>query len=161
MTVPCTSTVTVRAVDPVVERGLLMRLYTGARAQEFAALPADQRDGLLALQYEAQDRAITGTTPEATRAVIEVEGAPVGLLVVDRTTTEIRLIDVALLPEARGAGIGTALLTALIDESHSTQRPVTLHVAHGNPARALYERLGFRVVATGGAYDRLEYKETQ
>ncbi len=161
MTVGLTSRPQVRAVDPVAERGLLMGLYARARAEEFASLPEDQRDGLLAFQYEAQDRAITSATPGATRAVIELDGAAVGLFVVHRTPTEIRIVDISLLPEARGAGIGTAVLTELICESRSTQRPVTLHVAHGNRARTLYERLGFRLVATDGAHDRLEYKETE
>ena len=52
-------------------------------------------------------------------------------------------MDIALLPEYRGRGIGTALLEELLVEADATGRRVTIHVERFNPARRLYERLGF------------------
>jgi GNAT superfamily N-acetyltransferase len=42
-------------------------------------------------------------------------------------------------------GIGTAVMHRLIDEAAGTGRPMTFGVVRRNPARWLYERLGFRV----------------
>jgi ribosomal protein S18 acetylase RimI-like enzyme len=71
---------------------------------------------------------------------------------VDRSPKLLRLIDIAMLPEWQGKGIGTHLIRDLIGE----RLPVVLHVAIDNPARALYERLGFEVKAAEGIYLRME-----
>jgi len=51
---------------------------------------------------------------------------------------------IALVPEARGRGIGTSLLSALLDLARDMGFPrISLSVAIANPARRLYERFGF------------------
>jgi ribosomal protein S18 acetylase RimI-like enzyme len=62
------------------------------------------------------------------------------------------IVDVALLPAHRGRGIGTALLTPILDEAERTGRAVSIHVARENPARRLYDRLGFVQVADQGVH---------
>jgi ribosomal protein S18 acetylase RimI-like enzyme len=62
---------------------------------------------------------------------------------VDDTTPE---LVVAVLPAHRGGGIGARLLTALLDAARGTFDAVSLSVRADNPARRLYERLGFRTV---------------
>lgn len=52
-------------------------------------------------------------------------------------------LTIALLPEYRGVGIGTQLLTHLLAEAAKIYRAVSLSVAAENPARHLYERHGF------------------
>jgi ribosomal protein S18 acetylase RimI-like enzyme len=42
-------------------------------------------------------------------------------------------------------GIGTEVIRGLLEEATQTDRPATLGVVKTNPARRLYERLGFRV----------------
>lgn len=56
----------------------------------------------------------------------------------------------AVSPEARGQGVGTLLLEAILDEARArNMRVVRLDVIDSNPrARALYERMGFRPVST-------------
>jgi ribosomal protein S18 acetylase RimI-like enzyme len=71
---------------------------------------------------------------------------------VDRTASEVRLVDISLLPAARGGGTGTHLICALLEEAAGAGRPVRLHVARGNPALRLYARLGFRVDGDDGMY---------
>ena len=68
-----------------------------------------------------------------------------------------RLVDIALLPEHRGRGIGGRLVSEVLERAASEGRRVSAHVAHDNPARRLYERLGFRVVSGEGVYLALEY----
>ena len=61
---------------------------------------------------------------------------------------------IAVEPAARGRGVGTALLTALIDRAVSDGAPgLSLSVSGGNPSRRLYERAGFVevVVDEGGS----------
>ena len=61
-------------------------------------------------------------------------------------------MDIALIADARGRGIGTGLMTGLLDEGADTDRPVTIHVEAHNPARAWYERLGFQAIEARGLY---------
>jgi len=66
-------------------------------------------------------------------------------------------MDIALIPEARGHGVGTHLLNELIAEGKSTGAIVTIHVEKFNPALRLYDRLGFRIVDDREAYWFLEW----
>lgn len=66
---------------------------------------------------------------------------------VDVETPEVSL---ALLPAYRGQGIGTALLTALVDQARGQYAALSLSVDPQNPAMRLYERLGFTVVGAIG-----------
>jgi ribosomal protein S18 acetylase RimI-like enzyme len=88
--------------------------------------------------------------------VVLVEGEPAGRLYVDRRDDEIRIVDIALLPEHRGHGIGTSLLGELLSEADAARKRVTIHVERLNPARRLYERLGFSVAEDKGIYLFLE-----
>ena len=52
------------------------------------------------------------------------------------------VIDLAVAPEAQGAGVGRALLDRVHDESGCAEIELTVLSANG-PARAFYERIGF------------------
>jgi predicted GNAT family acetyltransferase len=70
-------------------------------------------------------------------------------------------VDIALTPPYRGRGLGTRLLRGLIAEAEQSGRPLSLHVETHNPARRLYERLGFRPAGDSGeVYLRMEYAPT-
>ena len=88
--------------------------------------------------------------------MIEDGGEPIGRLYVARWEDEIRIMDIALLPEHRGHGIGTALLRALLDEAAEAGKRLSIHVELNNPARRLYERLGFAPVEERGVYVLME-----
>jgi ribosomal protein S18 acetylase RimI-like enzyme len=76
----------------------------------------------------------------------------VGRLIVDRGERELILVDISLIPEQRGRGIGTHLIRELLFEASSTTKSVRLHVLHTNPAKHLYERLGFAIVNSDELY---------
>ena len=89
--------------------------------------------------------------------IILQKGEPVGRLYVDRRKDEIRLIDIALLPELHGQGIGSWLLQDLMDEAKKVGKPIRIHVERFNPALRLYERLGFTHIADQGVYYLMEW----
>lgn len=75
----------------------------------------------------------------------EIDGELAAALVMLRTgmggyVPENLLLFVGVVPERRGQGLGRALIEAALNE---TDGGVKLHVEHDNPARRLYERLGF------------------
>jgi ribosomal protein S18 acetylase RimI-like enzyme len=80
---------------------------------------------------------------------------------VARWPEELRVVDIALLPEFRRRGIGTGLLRALLEEEAGRGLPVRIHVERFSPALALYERLGFRLLEDRGVYLFLECRASQ
>ena len=69
-----------------------------------------------------------------------------------------RLIDIALMPQVRGRGFGTALLTDLMSFAAASGKPVTLSVLPDNPARRLYVRLGFATTQTSDTRVRMVWQ---
>lgn len=90
--------------------------------------------------------------------MIERFGAPIGRLYLFNKEDEVRLVDIALLPEARGSGIGTALLEDLFVFARQVAKPVTIHVEANNPAMRLYRRLGFAQIEDKGVYHLMEWR---
>jgi ribosomal protein S18 acetylase RimI-like enzyme len=78
--------------------------------------------------------------------IVEEDGLPVGSLAVVHEDDHDLLELVAVLPEAQGQGIGSALIAVIQEEAAQRGVVLRLSVLVNNPARALYERLGFRVI---------------
>lgn len=143
------------------ERGddeFLFRVYASARAEELAVVPWDdaQREAFLRAQFDAQDRWYREHYTAASYDVVLIDREPCGRLYVHRGDDEIRIVDIALLPEHRGNGVGSALLGDLLLEADAAGKRVTIHVERFNPALQLYERLGFSVAEDKGVYLLLE-----
>jgi len=77
--------------------------------------------------------------------------------VIDRRRGEIHILDIALVPERRGEGIGTALLKQLLVEAEESGKVVILYVEQFNPAQGLYRRLGFQPVKDEGVYWMMQW----
>ena len=150
--------VALRAAKRSADADFLRAVYASTRAQELAVVPWTdaERDAFLRMQFDAQDRYWREQNPDATYDVILVDGQAGGRLYVDRRSDEVRIIDITLLPEQRGRGVGTLLIGRVREEASATGRSVTIHVERMNRARGLYERLGFRQIASTGVYDLLE-----
>jgi ribosomal protein S18 acetylase RimI-like enzyme len=144
------------------DRTFLAQVYASTRAEEMAMLPwtDEQKAAFVAHQFEAQDAHYRTHYDGATFDVIEVDGEPAGRLYVHRGPTEIRIVDIALTPAYRGRGLGTALLQRLIAEAAGGGRTLSIHVEMSNPARRLYERLGFRPAGEHGPYVLMERRPT-
>jgi len=108
------------------------------------------------MQFQAQTDWYRDHYADASFDVVLVDGEPAGRLYVHRGDREIRIVDIALLPEHRGSGIGTSLLHDLLAEADALGKSVTIHVERLNPALRLYERLGFALAEDKGVYLFLE-----
>lgn len=152
-------TYALRPITPA-DREFLYHVYASTRAEELAAVEwgAEQRQAFLRQQFEAQHAWYQQNYAGAAfDVVLADDGSAAGRLYVARWPREIRLIDVALLPEFRRHGLGSALLGDLLDEARRAGKPVTIHVERMNPALRLYERLGFRLKEDKGVYLFLEW----
>jgi GNAT superfamily N-acetyltransferase len=138
---------------------LLVRVYAGTRAEELATVswPDEQKDAFVRQQFHAQHAYYQEHYRGATFDVIRVEGRPCGRLYVARWPREIRLMDIALLPECRNAGLGGRVLADVLEEGRAKGLPVTIHVERMNRALGFYERRGFRVKEDKGVYLFLEW----
>ena len=142
----------------------LKSLYHSTRAAEMAMLPWPDamKAALLDDQFRLQDRHYTQHYLGTTFDVIEHNRQPIGRLYVHRGSIEIRVVDISLLPQCRGLGIGTVLLQALIAEATANTKPVSLRVDMTNPAQRLYQRLGFVADGPGdGIYQNMVYNRPQ
>jgi ribosomal protein S18 acetylase RimI-like enzyme len=133
-------------------------VYASTREAELAQTdwPQDQIDAFVAMQFEAQHRHYRDNYTDTTYEVIVVDGEPAGRWYVGRWVEELRIVDIALLPEFRGRGIGGDLIRGLLAEGDASGRRVTIHVESENPARSLYARLGFAEKEENGPYLLLE-----
>lgn len=132
----------------------LAHLYGSVRAEELAGTDwaAEQREAFLRQQFEAQHAWYRESYTGASWDVVEVDGVPAGRLYVARWPNEVRIVDISLLPEHRGRGLGSALLTAVFAEADAAAKPVSIHVERFNPALRLYTRLGFALREDKGVY---------
>ena len=141
------STVANLSLRPITDadQPFLLRLYASTREEELAQVPwtDEQKAAFVRQQFEAQHAWWSENYPDATFDIVLYDGTPVGRLYVDRWPKEIRVVDVAVLPEWRGLGIGERLLRQVFAEGDRSGRPVSIHVEQFNRARRLYERLGF------------------
>jgi ribosomal protein S18 acetylase RimI-like enzyme len=152
-------TVTLRPVAPGDE-SFLRALYGSTREGELAPLDWSpvQVDAFLDMQFRARQLQYRSQFPGAGDCVVLVGGDPAGRLYVDRGEVLIRIIDIAMAPDYRRQGAGTALLGGLIEEASAAGKVVELHVESSNPAQWLYRRLGFVEAGAASPYLRMQWR---
>lgn len=131
----------------------LRRLFASTR-EDLASLGLPQ---LIEMQYRAQRIQYESAYPNAQRFVVLVDGQVAGSYVTDFSGSEHRFVDIALLPEFRGSGIGSSLLRAACAQAAAEAKSLVLHVAADNRARGLYRRLGFVEEPTDQMYVRMTW----
>jgi len=141
------------------DQELNYRIYASTRADEMARVEWSdaEKEAFLRFQYNAQKTYYDEQFPDAAFDLILLGGEPVGRLYVDRRPDEIRLVDVALLPERRGQGIGGRILRSILTEGEEKGLLVRIHVERDNPAMRLYLRLGFEKIEEQGVYHLMEW----
>lgn len=136
------------------DNAFLRRLYGTTRSDELAAVSWDEvtREAFLDQQFAAQAADYRRRFPQARFLVVQHEGTPIGRLYFADSDDAVHVLDIALLPEHRGQGLGEALLRWVAEGD----RRITLSVARWNPAQRLYLRLEFVVVGDDGVYLAME-----
>jgi ribosomal protein S18 acetylase RimI-like enzyme len=147
------TSIVLRPITPEDEP-FLARLYASTREQELTLTnwSAEQKAMFCRMQFNAQTTDYQRNYPDASFDIIERNGVAAGRLLVLRADEKIHIIDIALLPEHRSAGIGTKFLRELQEEAKAAGKKLSIHVEMFNPARKLYERLGFKQVEEKGIY---------
>jgi ribosomal protein S18 acetylase RimI-like enzyme len=137
------------------------RLYASTRAEEMAAAgwPEAMQTAFLGQQHRAQHQHYRTAYPDTQWLIVERAGAPVGRLYLSEAEGGLLLLDISLLPGERGAGLGGAMLRDVIADAAAAGRKLSLHVERSNPARRLYERLGFVIADDDVVYLRMEWRK--
>lgn len=152
--------VSLRPVGPDDDE-FLLSVYASTREQELSQVnwPDEQKRAFLRQQFDAQRREYTSRYPDAEYDVIMLDGRPVGRLWIGRDDEQIRLLDIAILPDSQRLGVGAALMRPLMREARATGKRLRHMVFIMNDgARRFYERHGFEVFEDVGAYLHMEWR---
>jgi GNAT superfamily N-acetyltransferase len=137
------------------DTAFLRSVFASTRSLEVEVLGSQGpgAEAFLRVQFDAQGRHYEACYPNAEHLVVLVRGEPAGRLIVDRSATEILIVDIALLPRSRRAGVGSALVEGLLDEADGGGLQVRCHVLLGNDgARRFWERHGLVARGVVGAH---------
>lgn len=143
----------------VDDEEFILKVYASSRADEMALVDwsDEQKAAFLRSQSNAQREQYTARFPDAEYSVVLVGEKPAGRLWIGRDDKEIRLLDIAILPEFQNRGVGSFLLRRLIEDAKASGKPLRHMVFKLNPdAHRFYERFGFRVFEDFGAYLHME-----
>ena len=140
-----------------------LRLFFDSRPPELALLlrqvGPEEYDRLMRFQFQAQTMSYRASFPQARFDIIELDGAPIGRIVVDRPGGEVHIVDQAVTPAMRNRGVGTTIMQALMSEAADAGLPVRLKVASSNdPSMRLYLRLGFAPIESVPFYVEMEWR---
>jgi GNAT superfamily N-acetyltransferase len=131
----------------------LLEVY-GSTRDELNVLSWDdiQKQAFIRMQFNARQHQYHENYLHMSSDIVLLNNEPIGSMLVNRGEREITLVDIALLPEHRNAGIGMQLVRALLDEAAAAKKPVRLHVFATSAAVRMYERLGFSKTDDDGTY---------
>jgi ribosomal protein S18 acetylase RimI-like enzyme len=151
--------VSLRPVTPA-DREFLIAVYGGTRAQELAQVEWEdgQKEAFILWQFERQDEEYRQRYPDARYDVILVDGVPAGRIWVGADAKQIRLLDIAIIPQFQNRGVGTHLLRQLMADATQANK-VLRHMVFvlNDDAHRFYERLGFVVIEDLGGYKHMEW----
>lgn len=124
----------------------LYHLFTSSRDDLSTALAGwneSQRDSFLRIQFKAQQDQYRQNHPNLIYEVVVRKDEIMGQLISASADKEIHILDISLFPGFRNRGIGTRLLREMLGQATRQKKNVNLQVQVNNPARHLYQRLGF------------------
>ena len=151
-----------RPVSLPQDEAFLKRLY-GSTRDDLAQIPLPdlQKETLIEMQYEAQRRQYLIDFPEARHDILLLNNEPAGRLMVNEESDSHRIIDLAILPEHRGMGVGESVIRAEQERACRAQKPLRLQVLVTNRAARLYERTGFKIIDSSQTHHVMEWTATE
>ncbi|MEO8373936.1 MAG: GNAT family N-acetyltransferase [Sphingomonas bacterium] len=137
----------------------LMQLYGTTREQELASVDwtQAQKGAFIAHQFNAQRLHYRNQISGCAFDVIEKHGEPIGRLYLQERESRLHIVDIALMPDWCGQGIGSTILTAMIETAGGRGKGVGIFVEKYNPALRLYRRLGFTEIQDTDIYFEMEW----
>lgn len=93
--------------------------------------------------------------------LIVYAGEKVGALKYRELTDKIEIMQMQILPQSQGKGIGKMVMENVLEQSRQQHKNVQLSVLKVNPARLLYERLGFSITGEDKYEFSMEFKHQQ
>lgn len=138
----------------------LFEVYASTRKQEIDSWgwSSEQKELFLSLQWRAQQASYKQKFPNANHYVVLYENVYVGRCITEELLEYHHLIDLSILPSYQGKGIGTFIIKQLQKKAKNKDKPVILHVFHTNPARHLYERIGFQRIEADELYVKMQWQ---
>jgi ribosomal protein S18 acetylase RimI-like enzyme len=135
-------------------------LYRTTREDELKLVDwsEEQKSQFAQMQFEAQRRHYRENYPGADFLVVTLDHEPIGRLYLYQMQGELRIMDIALMPEHRGRGIGAMLLREIHASAAGRGDFVSIHVEQFNPALHLYHRLGYETAEVVGPYFLMHWR---
>ena len=142
------------------DEAFLFEVYLSSRGDDLTEMGWDRERvrNFLETQYAAQQRFLKANYPQGEDRIITLDTQPIGRIVVERNDQEIRVIDIALLPQYRNSGIGTYLIRELLAEAAQLGKPFRTQVIRSSAALGLFERLGIVKIGETGSHYQMEWR---
>lgn len=148
---------------PITDADLpfLLQVYISTRLAELGAtgLPFDQQLQFLQSQFQLQHIHYQKHFASAQFQIVIVDGQNVGRLYCGWEGSNLRLIDIALLPQYQQRGIGSILIRELMAQAAARGGSLLLRVDLNNPARNWYLKLGFVAGVHDGVYQQMQWQQ--
>ena len=109
-------------------------------------LPIDETSHLKRIKYHFESANI-----------LNIHGKSIGLFKYYEDNTTCHVIQVQILPEYQGKGIGKSILMTLQKQALRDDKSINLSVLKSNPAIKLYERLGFTIISQSDNEFTMQY----
>src|SRR5882762_11065326 len=137
-----------------LDEAFLLGLYSSVREAELAMVPwtDEQRLAFVRHQYAAQRNHYRAEYPAAQHSILFKDDVPVGMLYIDFTHADVRIVDLIISPASRNLGIGSSLLKVLQSEASRLKKPLTIFVDQQDRSINFFDRLGFKPIEEQGMH---------
>jgi ribosomal protein S18 acetylase RimI-like enzyme len=145
------------------DHGILKEIYGSTREEELKQViqwSVEEKQSFIHQQFMAQHDFYQKNYAEAGFYLIIKNKIVIGRLYIHENHQEnvIRIIDISILPNWQNQGIGKSILEDILAKGTLIKKNVSIHVEAFNPAKHLYERLGFKKISeTNGVYHLMEW----
>lgn len=141
------------------DSGFIESLYRSTRNDlRLIDAESDFVEALIDQQFRAQTAGYGEMYPDAMHFIVEKHGEAIGRVILDFSNNEVLIVDIALIPAARGKGFGRGVLRGLQVTAAKVQAPLVLSVHPANfAAKRLYLGLGFRVEQSTPMSERMAW----
>jgi ribosomal protein S18 acetylase RimI-like enzyme len=143
---------------------LLFQIFSSTREKEMQMVSFwtdEQKNMFLRQQFMAQHNYYQHTFTQSNFWIIEQHKIPIGRLYFDTEQSDyFKIIDISILAKHRGKGIGEGILRDILSVASAKNKVVRIHVENHNPAKRLYEKIGFKTIEIGDIYSEMEWKLT-